>query len=103
MRIRAFIISLRAAGLGPKSIARHAVTVRRLFLFLESEGQVKDSPMPNVLLPAASRKLPQTLSGDDIRKLLAQPDASRVARRARSSHVGTLVRDRLAGIGTGRP
>ena len=33
--------------------------------------------MPNVLLPAASRKLPQPLSGDDIRKLLAEPDASR--------------------------
>jgi integrase/recombinase XerD len=33
--------------------------------------------LPNVLLPAASRKLPQPLSGDDIRKLLAQPDASR--------------------------
>jgi len=77
MRIRTFIISLRAAGLGPKSIARHAVSVRRLFLFLESEGQVKDSSMPNVLLPAASRKLPQPLSGDDIRKLLAEPDASR--------------------------
>lgn len=73
-RTRAFIGSLRASGLGPRSIARHAVSVRRLFLFLENEAQIPSNSMPEVLLPAAPRKLPHTLSGDDIGKLLAQPD-----------------------------
>lgn len=76
IRIRAFITSLRAAGLSPRSIARHAVTVRRLFVFLETEGQVKENSMPNVLLPRASGKLPHTLSSDDVGKLLVQPDPS---------------------------
>ncbi len=75
-RIRAFIASLRAAGLGPRSIARHAVSVRRLFSFLESEAQVSSKAMPEVLLPAAARKLPHTLSSEDIARLLAQPDPS---------------------------
>ncbi len=77
-RIRAFLGSLRAAGLSPRSIARHAVTVRRLFAFLESEGLAKENSMPHVLSPTTSRKLPHTLSGDDVRKLLAQPDSSEV-------------------------
>ena len=75
-RIRAFIASLRAAGLGARSITRHAVSVRRLFAFLESEAQIQSTSMPEVLLPAAPRRLPHTLSGEDIGKLLAQPDPS---------------------------
>lgn len=75
-QIRSFVASLRASGLGARSIARHVVTLRRLLIFLETEGVVQEHSMPEVMLPAASRKLPHTLSADDIRKLLAQPDAS---------------------------
>jgi integrase/recombinase XerD len=74
-RIRSYLATLRRKGLAPRSIARHAVTLRRLFRFLESEGLVKENPMPKLLL-AGAQKLPQTLSGDDIRKLLGQPDPS---------------------------
>lgn len=74
-RIRSYLATLRRKGLAPRSVARHAVTLRRLFRFLESEGLVKENPMPKLLL-AGARKLPQTLSADDMRKLLGQPDPS---------------------------
>lgn len=77
-RIRAFLGSLRAAGLSPRSIARHAVTVRRLFIFLEGEGLTIENSMPKLFSLPASRKLPSTLSADDVRKLLAQPDSSQI-------------------------
>jgi integrase/recombinase XerD len=73
-RLRSYLASLRRKGLAPRSVARHTVTLRRLFRFLQSEGLVKENPMPNLLLTRAPLKLPQTLSGDDIRKLLGQPD-----------------------------
>jgi len=73
-RIRSYLATLRRKGLAQRSVARHAVTLRRLFRFLESEGVVKENPMPKLLPTVASRKLPQTLSADDIRKLLGQPD-----------------------------
>jgi integrase/recombinase XerD len=76
LRIRSFIAALRARGLSPRSIARHVVTLRRLLVFLETEGLVQENPMPNVLSRSAARKLPHTLSSDDVRKLLAQPDAT---------------------------
>jgi integrase/recombinase XerD len=74
-RVRSYLATLRRKGLAPRSVARHAVTLRRLFRFLEGEGLVKENPMPKLLLTGA-RKLPQALSADDIRKLLRQPDAS---------------------------
>jgi integrase/recombinase XerD len=76
-QIRSYFASLRRKGLASRSVARHAVTLRRLFLFLESDGLVEENPMPKLLLAAAPRKLPQTLSGDDIRKLLGQPDPAK--------------------------
>jgi integrase/recombinase XerD len=72
--IRSFAGSLRSSGLSSRSIARHIVTVRRLLTFLAGEGVIEQSALPEIFLQPGPRKLPQTLSGDDIRKLLAQPD-----------------------------
>src|SRR5918996_3786980 len=72
-QIRSYLATLRRKGLAPRTVARHVVTLRRLFRFLESERVVKENPMPKLLL-AGARKLPQTLSADDMRKLLGQPD-----------------------------
>ena len=49
---------------------------RRLYRFLETEGQVSASPLPSLHLTPGPRKLPQVLSSDDLRRLLAQPDAT---------------------------
>jgi integrase/recombinase XerD len=74
LAIRAFVRELRNAGMSPRSIARHIAAVRQLFRFLETEGLLRDSPLPEVSLSPGPSKLPQTLSGDDIGKLLGQPD-----------------------------
>jgi len=74
--IRSFVRSLRAGGLNPRSTARHMVTVRRLLHFLRTENIIEESKLPEIVLSPGPRKLPQTLSGDDIRKLLRQPDAA---------------------------
>lgn len=76
--IRSFIASLRAAGLSPRSIARHTVTLRRLMHFLEREGLIVENPSPRIFLQPGSRRLPHTLSADDVRKLLCAPDATAV-------------------------
>jgi integrase/recombinase XerD len=72
--IRLFVGSLRA--LSPRSVARHVVTLRRLLQFLEAEGLVAANTLPSLRPQGGPRKLPQTLSMDDIRKLLSQPDGS---------------------------
>jgi integrase/recombinase XerD len=74
IHLRAYFSQLRSAGLSPRSIARHVVTLRRLYRFLAIEGLVAESPVPSLHLMPGLRKLPQTLSGDEMRKLLSQPD-----------------------------
>src|SRR5688500_8168448 len=75
--IRSFVGSLRASGLNPRSVARHIVTLRQLLHFLATEGLIVEDPSPQFFLQPGSRKLPQTLSGADIRKLLSQPDSTK--------------------------
>lgn len=75
--LRAFLSSLRARGLSARSIARHVVTLRRFLLFLEGEGVLKNNPLPTIFPSPGPRKLPQTLSGDDVRKLLSKPDPTK--------------------------
>jgi integrase/recombinase XerD len=74
LHLRSYLSALRRQGLSPRSIARHIVTVRRFYGFLETEGVINENPVPRFHQVAGGRKLPQTLSADDVRKLLAQPD-----------------------------
>jgi integrase/recombinase XerD len=74
--LRSYLASMRSQGLSARSIARHMVTLRRFYAFLESEGAISQNPMPSFQLTASSRKLPQTLSAHDVEKLIAQPNPS---------------------------
>ena len=74
--LRAYLPWLRKRGLSGSSIARHIVTLRRLCRFLQTEGVITGEPLPSLYLRTAPRKLPQPLSGEDIRNLLDRPDSS---------------------------
>jgi integrase/recombinase XerD len=76
-QIRSFISSLRTSGLSSRTVARHGVTVRQLLAFLQAERHIKTALLPSFSLPRPPRKLPQILSAEDVRKLLAQPDAAK--------------------------
>jgi integrase/recombinase XerD len=76
IHLRSYVSLLRKNGLSARSIARHVVTVRQLCRFMETEELIRDNPVPALFLTPPARKLPQTLSGDDIRALLSQPDPS---------------------------
>ena len=65
LQLRSYVSSLRRLGLSARSIARHVVTLRRFYRFLQTEGRITDDPLPALYLTPASRRLPHTLSADD--------------------------------------
>lgn len=74
LQLRAYVGYLRQQKLANRSIVRRLVALRRLYRFLTIEGVVTKDPLPMVRFTAAPRKLPNTLSSDDIAKLIARPD-----------------------------
>jgi integrase/recombinase XerD len=74
IHLRAFLSALHKRKLSVRSIARMVVATRQFFRFLEKEALVRENPVPQFTDRGAVRKLPHVLGGDEIGKLLSQPD-----------------------------
>lgn len=73
--VERYLVSLRAEGLKPASVARKRAALSSFCRFLAVEGALKDNPV--ALVEGATRperKLPRVLSAGDIAKLLQTPD-----------------------------
>jgi len=68
------LISMRDAGLGARSRARHLVTIRGFYRFLVQEKILKHDPTRLIDLPKSGLKLPDVLSVEEVRLLLSTPD-----------------------------
>ena len=73
--VRAYAARLHAAGLAPRSIARHLSSVRGLFAFLVRRGELGANPAAGVRPPKQRQRLPRTLDVDRTAQLLAAPTA----------------------------
>jgi len=68
------LICLREKGLGPRSRARHLVTLRGFFRFLVHEKLLTHDPVRLIDMPKSGLRLPDVLSVKDVEKLLTAPD-----------------------------
>lgn len=68
--VRGHIASLHRKGLSGTSLQRHLSSIRTLFNFLCRHQRADNNPAIGVPAPKAARRLPQTLSTDQLAKLL---------------------------------
>jgi len=73
------LIALRNSGLGPKSRARHLVTLSGFYKYLLQEKVVKRDPAKIVDLPKTNLKLPDVLSVEEVTLLLQVPATDKPA------------------------
>ncbi len=73
------LIFLRDSGMGPRSRARHLVTLRGFFKFLVQEKILDKNPASRIDLPKSGLKLPDVLSVQEIDRILNLPDANKPA------------------------
>jgi integrase/recombinase XerD len=72
-----YLGALRRRGLAGRSIARHLSALRGLYRFLLAAGVIARDPTEHLDTPRPPRRLPRTLSIDDVTALIAAPDTSR--------------------------
>lgn len=70
--IEGYIAFCDAQGLSSSTRARRLSAIRQLFRFTYEEGLRADNPALKIKGPAKSRKLPDTLSEEEVSKLLEQ-------------------------------
>jgi integrase/recombinase XerD len=73
------LIRLRDSGMGPRSRARHLVTLRGFFRFLVREKILEKNPATRIDLPKSGLKLPDVLSVPEIDRILNVPDGGKPA------------------------
>lgn len=69
-----YLLHLRRAGLQNRSLARHLSSLRGLFGFCVVEGWISQNPLEKFDNPKLPGRLPDVLSQEEVKALLAQPD-----------------------------
>jgi integrase/recombinase XerD len=95
--IRAYLAALEARGFTPASSARRLSSIRQFHKFLVVEGKRADDPAAILQGPRQGRRLPRTLTRDDVDRLLdtardlaVQPGQTAAARR-RAARMHALI------------
>ena len=73
---RRFPAKMRSNGLSGKSIQRMLSSARAFYRFLIEQGEIGFNPFEGVSAPKSAKKLPETLSVDELSVLLATHDGS---------------------------
>ena len=76
--LRAYVDSLRAAGLSHRSIARHVTTIRGLFQFLADEVPLAANPAEMLTSPSIGQSLPKFLPEQRVDDLVTAPKVDSV-------------------------
>jgi len=74
--VTAWLKELRKKKISPRSISRKLTSLRMFFRFAIMRERLKTDPTQNIELPSTPKRLPKSLSPDDIEKLLSAPDES---------------------------
>jgi integrase/recombinase XerD len=72
-----YLGALGRRGLGGRSIARHLSAVRGLYRFLLASGVIPRDPTEHLDSPRPARRLPRTLSEQDVAAIVETPDTTR--------------------------
>jgi len=68
-----FLNRLRERGYASSTIARKIAAIKSFFHFLLSEGLIGENPTMSLDSPKVKKRLPRTLAGEDVERLLAVP------------------------------
>ena len=74
--LRSFLSFLKELGLGARSQARLVSAVKGFYKFLLLENEIKENPASDIEAPRIGRKLPDTLSFEEITDLISSIDVS---------------------------
>jgi integrase/recombinase XerD len=68
-----YVLRLKEREYSSATVARKVASIKSLFHFLVAEGVVTDDPTATLDSPRVTKRLPRTLSREDVERLLAAP------------------------------
>jgi integrase/recombinase XerD len=78
-----YILHLKKRKYASSTVARKIAAIKSFFHFLVSHGELKNDPTATLDSPRVRKRLPKTISREDVEHLLAQPTKSTTAKGRR--------------------
>lgn len=72
--INSYVLTLEREGKSPATVSRNIASIKAFMYFLIRKGILREDPSERIKPPKVEKKLPQTLSMEQINGLLEQPD-----------------------------
>ena len=88
--LREFLVYLNQLGLGARSQARLISSIKGFYKFLLLEDVINSSPAEQLESPSIGKKLPESLTYDEIEKILSAVDLSKAEGTRNKAIVDTL-------------
>ena len=74
--VRRFLADLKAKNQSPSTIVRRLSSLRTFFRYCVSQGLLQDSPIVDLESPKVEKRIPVSLSYEQVKKLFEQPDST---------------------------
>ncbi len=74
--VRQFLASLNAHGTSKRTIVRRLSSLRTFFKYAFSQGHITSNPMEDIESPKLDKRIPKSLSYDQVQRLFDMPDAN---------------------------
>ncbi|CAM3566322.1 site-specific tyrosine recombinase XerD [Marinicrinis lubricantis] len=79
LHITSYLLALRQKGKASSTVTRNVVSIRGFFQFLTLERFIEQDPAQHLESPKQDRRLPKSITIEEVEKLLAAPDISKPA------------------------
>jgi integrase/recombinase XerD len=86
-----YVEFMKEKSYASSSVARKVAAVKSFFNFLFARGIIEDNPTTNVDSPKVKKRLPKTLTAEDIEKLLQAPRQKRSPKHLRDTALLTML------------
>lgn len=71
-----YLMRLQNSGKSTATVSRNLASIRSLYKFLRDEGYIKNDPTAQIHSFKIEKRLPEVLTGDEVERLLNQPDTT---------------------------
>ncbi|PID85621.1 MAG: tyrosine recombinase [Chloroflexi bacterium] len=89
--VDAYVAYMKEKAYASSSVARKVAAVKSFFNFLFARGIIEDNPTTNVDSPKVKKRLPKTLTAEDIDKLLQAPQQKRSPKHLRDTALLSML------------
>lgn len=89
--VEAYVNHLQTQDYASSSVARKVAAVKSFFNYLFARGDIKENPTTGIDSPKVKKRLPKTLSAEDIERLLDAPRQKNTPKHLRDTALLTIL------------